>query len=299
MAVFLILLLYQTKALCPDDCLGKLCNDSCYSACKISCEDECSPGCPFSFISNNICDQECMNELCRFDLNDCESRVLTTVSIANSTQIAEKTVVVLDNYGKIAGVGLGVFLIIIGLILGVLLCIIGTSTPVFFVFLIIGILIPLITFFIVAFAPLHKDQAVKTDKRTDTFVAARIVFLIFMILFALLSLLKVVEYYLGINLKAKGVNSNISAITSSDITGSNVNASGNIELNPLSSGGLAQPLPNPQNSSLNPVNANPLLPMQNPQPNPLVGQLNNPLNPQINQPQNLLLNRGNPLSSNK
>ena len=131
-------------------------------------------------------------------------KLLTNITIANTSLIEASTSVAPYNYGLVAGVGLGVFLTCMMIIFGIILCVIGTATPVFFVFLFLGILIPLITFLIVALAPLHKNQTVKTDTRTDPFVAARIVFLIFMVLFSLVSLMKLVEYYLGVNLKAKG-----------------------------------------------------------------------------------------------
>lgn len=35
-----------------------------------------------------------------------------------------------DNYGKVAGVGLGVFLVIIAIIIGIILCVIGMATPI-------------------------------------------------------------------------------------------------------------------------------------------------------------------------
>jgi heme/copper-type cytochrome/quinol oxidase subunit 4 len=199
----------------------------------------------------------------------------TTVNITNSSLIEEKSKVETKNYGKIAGVGLGVFLTIMAMILGVILCIIGTATPAFFVFLLIGILIPLITFLIVAFAPLNKDQEEKADTRTDDFFAARVIFLLVITIFALLAIVKLFEYYVGINLKAKGVNSNTSAISSADLIAPDANGQNN-PANPL----------NPLNPLAGNQNMNPLIDGNN----PLAG--NNPLNRN-----NPLVNQANPLAA--
>jgi F0F1-type ATP synthase assembly protein I len=216
--------------------------------------------------------------------------------LTNTSEIEANLEVAEKNYGKVAGVGLGVFLTIMAMIFGIILCVIGTATPVFFVFMFLGILIPLITFLIVALAPLHKDQEVKKDTRTDSYVAARILFLIAMILFALLAIFKIFEYYIGINLKAKGVNSNISSISSADMIaqipsenppqGTN-QADPSNPLNPLGSGLGPGYVPiqedppeyNPFASRNRPKEPteHPLAPLRNPEGNPFLGR--NPLSP--------------------
>ena len=206
-------------------------------------------------IGDSTCQNECQVESCGFDAADCSTRMLyTTVNITNSSLIDQNTEIEEKNYGKVAGVGLGVFLTIIAMILGILICVIGTATPVFFVFLLIGILIPLITFLIVAFAPLHKDQEEKADTRTDGYFPARVIFLIFISLFAVLAIIKLFEYYVGINLKAKGVNSNISVISSADLAAPDGSQPDGAGANPLA--GNLNPVGD-GNNALNPLQALP------------------------------------------
>lgn len=284
MAALLLFLPFSVQADCPMDCLGRDCLSPCYNICGISCAAECSPNCYFYMISDSICQPECQVEQCGYDHQDCQTRKLyTTITIANSSSIEENNQVSEKNYGKVAGVGLGVFLTIMAMILGIIICVIGAATPVFFVFLLIGILIPLITFLIVAFAPLHKDQKEKADTRTDDYFAARLIFLIFIIIFAVFAIVKLFEYYVGINLKAKGVNSNISKISSADLIapadGQNPDNAAN---NPLAQTDL-----NPDGNPLLRDNRNPLTGNRNPlegNRNPLAGNRNpldesrNPLN---------------------
>ena len=225
-------------------------------------------------IGDGICQDTCNNAICLYDLHDCNAkRTLTIVSVTNTTLIQETTAVKPDNYGTIAGVGLGVFLTIIAMIIGIILCVIGAASPVFFVFLLLGILVPLITFLIVALAPLHKNQQAATDTRTDTYITARILFLITVIIFSLIALAKIFEYNLGINLRAKGVNSNIPQITSIDVLKPpQANPPVNDEHN------AQNPLLAPQEQPLGPQNQP--LGLQN-QPlgphNPLLGPQNQPL----------------------
>lgn len=274
MALLLFHLLQLVQSSCPSDCLGKHCLEPCYLVCGITCTSECSAGCKYSMIDDSTCQEKCQVESCGYDSKDCQGRNLyTTVTITNSSLIDQTTEVEEKNYGKVAGVGLGVFLTIMAMILGIIICVIGTATPVFFVFLLIGILIPLITFLIVAFAPLHKDQEEKADTRTDSYFPARVIFLIFISLFAVLAIIKLFEYYVGINLKAKGVNSNISVISSADLAAPDGSQPGGAAANPLA-GNL-----NPVNDGNNPLN--PLLPLASRQ-NPLrsasnEGQAANPL----------------------
>ncbi|OMJ92850.1 hypothetical protein SteCoe_4299 [Stentor coeruleus] len=218
MAAWFLLLKIFVSAQCPEKCLGQECEEGCLEYCSYECIEECAPGCKYNMLSDGICQPECNNQSCNFDFHDCYPRILNTViTLTNSSEIEANLEVAEKNYGKVAGIGLGVFLTIMAMVFGVILCVIGTATPVFFVFMLLGILIPLITFIIVAFAPLHKDQKIKKDTRTDSYVSARILFLITMIVFSLVAIFKIFEYYIGINLKAKGVNSNISSISSADM----------------------------------------------------------------------------------
>lgn len=300
MAGFFVLLLSTIAAFCPNECFGENCNSPCYSLCLISCEDFCSENCLFSMINDGTCQTACNKETCGFDGADCKKkrRGLTSIEIANTTLIAESAVIAEDNYGKIAGVGLGVFLTIIAIIIGVILCIIGMATPVFFIFLLIGLLLPIITFLIVALAPLHKDQTVKKDTRTDDYITARILLLITMIVFALIAFFKVFEYYLGINLKAKGVNSNIVSTNPSAVlapasgnNGENGDPPENPPQNPLLGPQGPSPPPNPFLSGISRSNLLQNLPPPDPDLRPLrqtdsnpFGRYpqNNPLSPHSN-----------------
>ena len=307
MAVLFLLFLAGSNASCPSICFGSPCDNPCYISCGISCTDTCSPSCLLSMLNDSMCQDSCNTPACSFDMGDCRSRrSLTLISLANTTLLQEASIVSPYNYGKVAGVGLGVFLTVMALIAGVLLCVIGTATPVFFIFLLLGILVPLITFLIVGLAPLHKDQAVQTDTRTDTYITARILFLITMVVFALIGTFKVFEYYLGINIRAKGVNSNINS--------TNTNA-----LAPVAEGdpnGLIPPHPqSPGLESQNPLVAgrNPVLDPQNPliagrnpaaeSLNPLIAGRNPVFDPQnpliagrnlVHDPQNPLIAGRNP-----
>jgi LNR domain len=255
--IWVLGLLYSVKGL-NIDCIGKKCGDICYSQSGISCEYECSPGCKIYMIGDLICQENCMNELCLYDVHDCRRALNTTVTIANTSAIEANSVIAPYNYGKVAGVGLGIFLTIIAIILGLILCVIGTATPIFLVCCLIGILIPLITFLIVALGPLHKNQVANKDTRTDKFVAARVIFLICMIIFAIFSIIKNFEYYLGINLKAKGVNSNIPDANLPNSVSQTENNQAENQLNPLEP--PSDPLNKPEDVPLNPmISSNPLL----------------------------------------
>lgn len=275
MAVLFVLIPLISQASCPLDCLGQDCSSACYSICGLSCADECSSNCFYYMINDSICQSECQVEQCGFDSQDCHLRKLyTTITIANSSYLEEDNQVAEKNYGKVAGVGLGVFLTIMMMIVGIIICVIGAATPIFFVFLLIGILIPLITFLIVAFAPLHKDQEEKADTRTDGFFPARLLFLISIVIFAVFAVIKLFEYYVGINLKAKGVNSNISKISSADLVAP-IDSQVPPDFND-------NPLAGPQgNFDRNPFAGS--------QPNPLAGDYWNPLggnrNPLIGAPE--------------
>jgi len=214
-------------------------------------------------INDSICQPACQVEPCGYDAQDCHTRKLyTTITVSNSSDLEEDNEVEEKNYGKVAGVGLGVFLTIMMMLVGIVICVIGAATPIFFVFLLLGILIPLITFLIVAFAPLHKDQEEKADTRTDDFFPARLLFLIFIVIFAVFAVIKLFEYYVGINLKAKGVNSNISKISSADLVA------------PIDSQGPVgygdNPLAGPQGGDRDLLSGGPNL-------NPLAGEGRNPL----------------------
>lgn len=67
----------------------------------------------------------------------------------------------------------------------------------------------MIIFLIVGLAPTHKDVEEDDDDRTDDYIAPRIIFLIIIMLSALLSVLKITDFYFGVNLQARRVESKI------------------------------------------------------------------------------------------
>ena len=63
---------------CPPDWVGDgICDAECYNAaCNFDLGDcqggnDCAPGCPPEWIDDGICDPECYNAACNFDGNDC------------------------------------------------------------------------------------------------------------------------------------------------------------------------------------------------------------------------------------
>lgn len=103
-------------------------------------------------------------------LNMCSWNIkLLTINlliINTLSQTTNKTIISLSNsnsvinleYDGILGIGWGVFSIIISLIVGLILCIYGFATVYKLLFYTIGFMIPLIVFFIMAFAPLQIDS---------------------------------------------------------------------------------------------------------------------------------------------
>ena len=176
----------------------------------------CSTACT-STKTNGVCNKECFVEECEFDGGDCGFYHNTQVFTIISSSTTSSTSTTEDNYGLVIGVGLGVFLTIIAMILGVLLCLVGTSTPYFFVFLVIGILLPIIVFLIMAFASTTSEEEEKTDTRTDDTVIPRIIVLILMIIGALFSCIKSIDVYFGVNLKARRADSKIGSAAIADL----------------------------------------------------------------------------------
>ena len=121
-----------------------------------------------------------------------------------------------DNAGLVVGVGVGVFFIIMFMIIGFFMCIIGLATNIWLVCFIMGIALPLIVFLIVAYAPKHKDVEEEDDDRTDDYVVPRIIFLIVILISALLSVFKITDFYFGVNLAARRVESKVDDIAAAD-----------------------------------------------------------------------------------
>jgi len=121
-----------------------------------------------------------------------------------------------DNAGLVVGVGVGVFFIIMFMIIGFFMCIIGLATNIWMVCFIMGIALPLIVFLIVAYAPKHKDVEEEDDDRTDDYVVPRIIFLIVILVSALLSVFKITDFYFGVNLAARRVESKVDDIAAAD-----------------------------------------------------------------------------------
>jgi hypothetical protein len=104
-------------------------------------------------------------------------------------------------------VGIGVFFIIFGMIVGFFMCVIGLATNYWMVCFIAGCALPLIIFLIVGFAPKHKDVEEDDDDRTDDYVVPRLIVLIVIIASALFSAMQILDFYFGVNLTARRVES--------------------------------------------------------------------------------------------
>ncbi|CAG9318243.1 unnamed protein product [Blepharisma stoltei] len=213
-------------SICSTSCLYTMVGDGvCQSYCNTEkcsydlndCTSCKNAGCTLSNLGNGVCNSNCDIAICNYDNGECNKYVIynQTYELVNYTQ--SETDVKEWNYGKVAGVGLGVFLTIVAIIVGVLVCIIGTATPCFLVMFILGILIPLITFLIVGLAPHHKNEEKNTDNRHDYYLAARIVFLVIMVVFGLFSCVSVVNFYFGVNLKTRRVDSRITGAALADL----------------------------------------------------------------------------------
>ena len=159
--------------------------------------------------------------MCRFDDGDCASLKLpgmqVTLKIVNQNAITEDVdEYEEENYGKVAGVGLGVFLTIIAMIIGVILCVIGMATPIWLVFFFIGLLLPIIVFLICAFAPTHREVDEKDDDRTDDYIVPRYLILSFIVIFATFALYKLIDFYLGLNVTSRKVDSRVTKVVAQD-----------------------------------------------------------------------------------
>jgi hypothetical protein len=119
------------------------------------------------------------------------------------TEIEEK------NEGLVLGVGIGVFFVIFAMIVGFIMCVVGLATNIWMVCFIMGVTLPLVIFLIVAFAPKHKDVEEEDDDRTDEYIVPRVIVLIIIIVSALLAALQVLDFYFGVNLQARRVESKI------------------------------------------------------------------------------------------
>jgi hypothetical protein len=204
---------------CATGCeISYLGNKKCEAACNNSdcnndegdCIDLCSTsGCRSSKLGNGVCDKECNISVCEYDAGDCTKLSFFSKEYNVTSTEDEEEEYEPDNFGKVGGVGLGVMLTIIACIVGVLLCIIGAATPYKLVFLIIGICIPLIVFLVVALAPTKKDVEDEKDDRSDKSMVPRYIILAMLIVASLIGALRLMEYYLGINVKARRVDSRI------------------------------------------------------------------------------------------
>jgi hypothetical protein len=78
-------------------------------------------------------------------------------------------------YDGILGIGWGVFAIIISIFVGACCCFYGISTIYPLIFYIIGFIIPIIVFFLMAFAPLEKEQQLNTkeNQSKNNFLVAK------------------------------------------------------------------------------------------------------------------------------
>ena len=76
--------------------------------------------------------------------------------------IATKEEILNLEYDGIFGIGWGVFAIIISIFIGTCCCVYGFSTIYPLIFYIIGFIIPSITFFLMIFAPLEKEEEINT-----------------------------------------------------------------------------------------------------------------------------------------
>lgn len=190
---------------CGEEQLGNgVCEEDCYVRdCMWDAGDcrefECASGCLHSHLSNGICDLPCLTSSCQYDSGDCPSRLLAT-----STTEEPYTP---KNYGLVAGVGLGTFLIIFSGALGVVFCICSFATQFQIVCILIGLAIPLIVTCIIIFSPTEQEESQKTDTRVDKYVIARTLFLVLIIPFTLIAAMVNINAVAGIELKTRRVDS--------------------------------------------------------------------------------------------
>lgn len=200
-------LLVGVRALCEceDEQLGNgVCEEDCYvRECRWDegdCREfECAAGCLFAYLANGVCDLPCLTSSCHYDSSDCASRLLAS---STSEEPYEPT-----NYGLVAGVGLGTFLIIFSGALGLIFCICSFATQYQIVCILIGLAIPLIVTCIILFSPTEQEESQKTDTRVDKYVIARTLFLVLIIPFTLIAAVVNINAVAGIELKTRRVDS--------------------------------------------------------------------------------------------
>lgn len=78
-------------------------------------------------------------------------------------------------YKSVSGIGVGTFVLIGFIIIGILICIIGLGTPMPVIFVLIGTILPLLVFVILAFAPkkIDENKQNQPNQKKDTFMVAR------------------------------------------------------------------------------------------------------------------------------
>lgn len=189
---------------CGEENVGNgVCDEDCYvSECEWDAGDcrefECVPGCLQSYLSNGICDFACQAYACHYDYPDCPARHLAT---------SEKEPYSPKNYGLVAGVGLGTFLIIFSGALGLIFCICSFATQFQAICILLGLAIPLITCCIIIFSPTEEEENDKTDTRVDDYVIARTIYLVMIIPFTLIAAIVNIKEVSGIELKTRRVDS--------------------------------------------------------------------------------------------
>jgi hypothetical protein len=181
--------------------------DACYQDngdCATTCAQR---GCNSALLGNGVCNSACNNAECGFDNKDCSLILYTTTTYASKEYPDPDDDVSDQNAGLVAGVGKGVFAVIMMMILGVLLCIFGAATPVWLCCFFTGLLLPIITFLIVALSPKHRDVQEEDDDRTDDTLAPRFIFLVIVLVSSIVAFAKNVDLYFGRNIKARRVDS--------------------------------------------------------------------------------------------
>lgn len=174
----------------------------------LTCEQR---GCNTALLSNGICNSGCNNAECGFDGGDCSLLLLTTTSYPSQVYPNSDDDISDDNAGLVAGVGKGVFAVIMMMIIGVLLCVFGAATPIWLCCFFTGLLLPIITFLIVALSPKHRDVEEDDDDRTDDTLAPRFIFLVIVIVSSIVAFAKNVDLYFGKIIKARRVDSKFTA----------------------------------------------------------------------------------------
>ncbi len=190
---------------CEEERLGNgVCEEDCY---LMECgwdegdcgEFECATGCLYAHLSNGVCDLPCLTASCHYDSQDCPPRLLAS----STTEELYKP----KNYGLVAGVGLGTFLIIFSGALGLVFCICSFATQYQIVCILIGLAIPLIVICIILFSPTEQEENQKTDTRVDKYVIARTLFLVLIIPFTLIAAIVNINSVFGIEVKTRRVDS--------------------------------------------------------------------------------------------